>query len=195
MLNTIILRNTVLDAYRTTLDKMLKADIQFQVPIYQRTYDWTKENIRQLFDDIVKAGRDRKQSYHFIGAITCVPMRAQIGEVDRYQLIDGQQRITSLMLLLRALRDTLKGSKVTDVMINQRLFNTNERNDGPNYYKTVLLDDDDRGVQGDHEGRDSEQVEQHCSQLQVFCRVAERPRCGFGVVWDSESERGHDPDR
>ena len=144
MLNTIILRNTVLDAYRTTLDKMLKADIQFQVPIYQRTYDWTKENIRQLFDDIVKAGRDRKQSYHFIGAITCVPMRAQIGEVDRYQLIDGQQRITSLMLLLRALRDTLKGSKVTDVMINQRLFNTNERNDGPNYYKTVLLDDDDR---------------------------------------------------
>ena len=144
MLKSVISRNTSLDAYKTTLTKMLKADIQFQVPIYQRTYDWTEENIRQLFYDIVSAGRDRKQRYHFIGAITCVPLRAEIGEVDRYQVIDGQQRITSLMLLLRALRDTLEGSEVTGGRINQLLFNTNERNDGSNYYKAVLLDDDDR---------------------------------------------------
>ena len=144
MLNTSIFRNTVLDADRTTLTKILKADIQFRVPIYQRTYDWTEENVRQLFDDIVKTGRDRQQRYHFIGAITCVPMRTQIGEVGRYQLIDGQQRITSLMLLLRALRDTLQESEVTDGKINKLLFNTDERNDGPNYYKTILLDDDDR---------------------------------------------------
>ncbi len=133
-----------MDADWTTLTKMLKASLQFRVPIYQRTYDWTKENMRQLFDDVVKAGRDKKQRYHFIGAITCVPMRTRIGEVEKYQLIDGQQRITSLMLLLRALKDAPNRIEATDGKINQILFNTDEKDDGTTYHKMILLDDDDR---------------------------------------------------
>ena len=82
---------------------MLEASIQFQIPIYQRTYDWTKQNCQQLYDDIMKSGKTKEEKYHFIGAITCVRIPTSISDnVKRYQLIDGQQRITSLMLLLRA---------------------------------------------------------------------------------------------
>ena len=129
----------------TTLTDLLRANMQFQIPIYQRTYDWTRQNVRQLYDDIIRAGSPEQEHYHFIGAITCVVLPKRIHEnVTPYQLIDGQQRITSLLLLLRALRD-VHGEKTrfSDAMINDFLFNPHEEKGGK-YYKMVLLDDDDR---------------------------------------------------
>ena len=125
---------------------MLEASIQFQIPIYQRTYDWTKQNCQQLYDDIMKSGKTKEENYHFIGAITCLVMPTPISEnVERYQIIDGQQRITSLMLLLRALEDKIDASvRVTKAMIDQLLFNVTEKESGPNYYRMTLTDDDDQ---------------------------------------------------
>ena len=145
---------------QTALKDMLEASIQFQIPIYQRTYDWTKQNCQQLYDDIMKSGKTKEENYHFIGAITCVRIPTSINEnVRRYQLIDGQQRITSLMLLLRALRDKLDASVgVTTKMIDQLLFNVTEEKNGSNYYKMILTDDDDRSfreIMGDGSSKTS----------------------------------------
>ena len=138
--------DVALEADQTTLKGMLEASIQFQIPIYQRTYDWTKQNCQQLYDDIMKSGKTKEESYHFIGAITCMEIPTPISEnVKQYQLIDGQQRITSLMLLLRALRDNLDASvRVTTAMIDQLLFNVTEEKNGSNHYKMALTDDGDR---------------------------------------------------
>ena len=134
-----------MDTEQPTMVTLLGGPIQFRIPIYQRTYDWAVQNIRQLYDDVVAVGRAKKERYHFIGAITCVRLEKRISDnVTKYLVIDGQQRITSLMLLLRALREVHGGTpKIKDSMINRLLFNENEERDGP-YYKMVMLCEDDR---------------------------------------------------
>ena len=130
---------------QTTLIDWLKTSIQFQIPIYQRTYDWTRQNARQLYDDIVRIGSAQQERYHFLGAITCVTLPKPIRDnVTPYQLIDGQQRITSLLLLLRALKD-VHGEDLpfNDAMINELLSNPHEGKNGK-YYKMDMFEDDDR---------------------------------------------------
>ena len=132
-----------LKADHKELSKILEPNVQFEVPIYQRTYDWGRKHCKQLFDDIVKIGKAEGQ-FHFIGAATYVGEIHMPGtDVAHYQIIDGQQRLTTLLLLLRALRESLNGtSTVTEQKINQLLFNVNEEKDGMEYYKLVLNDDD-----------------------------------------------------
>ena len=140
-----IISVNLMNPEKTPLKELFEASIQFQIPIYQRTYDWTKENVRQLYDDIMDAGKAQKDRYHFIGAITLVNLPKPIRDnITRHQLIDGQQRITSLMLLLRALLDKVDDStSVTKPLIEKMLFNDTEKQDSPDYFKMVLHDDDE----------------------------------------------------
>ena len=74
----------------------------FKIPVYQRKYDWKQIHCQQLFDDIIKIIKNDKP--HFLG--TFVYQRKQImgnNSFDEYIIIDGQQRITSLILLAKAL--------------------------------------------------------------------------------------------
>ncbi|GAA9362562.1 DUF262 and DUF1524 domain-containing protein [Helicobacter pylori] len=78
---------------------------QFVIPIYQRLYSWEKEQCEQLWDDIIKIGGNDKANGHFIGSILYV----LDGNTPSSPLliIDGQQRLTTITLLLIALRDYL----------------------------------------------------------------------------------------
>ncbi len=79
---------------------------QFVIPIYQRLYSWKKEQCEQLWDDIIKIGGNDKMNGHFIGSILYV--RDGITHSNNPLLIiDGQQRLTTITLLLIALRDHL----------------------------------------------------------------------------------------
>ena len=102
--------------------------------------------IQQLYEDIVHAGSSKQGQYHFIGAITCVTLGKSITEdVNTFQLIDGQQRVTSVMLLLRALKD-MCGEKTAlkESGVKRFLFNVEEDPNGKHYYKMKLFDEDDR---------------------------------------------------
>ena len=123
------------------LRNLLEGRIQLQIPIYQRTYDWNKQNCRQLYDDIVNAGRAEK--FHFIGAITRSGGEDHPVDMPRYQIIDGQQRITSIMLLLRALQDTPSVPDELKHRIGHLLFNTGEKKAVSDRYKLVLTGDSD----------------------------------------------------
>ncbi|WP_187927845.1 DUF262 and DUF1524 domain-containing protein [Helicobacter pylori] len=76
---------------------------QFVIPIYQRVYSWEKEQCEQLWDDIIKIGGNDKMNGHFIGSILYV--RNGITHSDPLLIIDGQQRLTTIMLLCIALRN------------------------------------------------------------------------------------------
>lgn len=131
----------------TSINKSLEPNVKFEIPIYQRTYDWTKKHCKQLYDDIIKTGSATNERSHFIGAVTYVSEAALPGgDVDSYQVIDGQQRLTTIMLLLRALKQSLNGSEksVTKKKIDQLLFNVNEEKGSQDYYKLVLTEDDDQ---------------------------------------------------
>src|SRR5271165_6828755 len=86
----------------------LKKSPQFVIPIYQRTYSWTDKECRQLWDDIVRTGSDDAISMHFIGSIVYIEAGlSQVSHQSPLLVINGQQRLTTLALLLTALADVL----------------------------------------------------------------------------------------
>lgn len=96
-------------AVETSLQALLEGSKQYQVPLYQRTYSWQDEQLARLWEDLVKLAADRAEdtaATHFIGSLVLAPTPA-VGPVgvQRYLVVDGQQRLTTLSLLLCALRD------------------------------------------------------------------------------------------
>jgi uncharacterized protein with ParB-like and HNH nuclease domain len=79
---------------------------QFIIPIYQRTYSWQREQCEQLWNDIIRVGTDQTMPGHFLGSVVYIQRGLfQIANIPQLLLIDGQQRLTTLMLLLIALAD------------------------------------------------------------------------------------------
>ena len=101
------------------------ADKRYVIPVYQRKYDWKQENCRQLYEDLKKILRDKRDS-HFFGSIvsSVVPNGSKI----EYHIIDGQQRLTTVTLLLLAIRNMIMQGKISshegrlDEQINQRFL-------------------------------------------------------------------------
>ena len=81
----------------------------FRIPLYQRNYDWKQENCRQLYDDLIKVVRGRRS--HFFGSIVYLldPDKTE----EEYLIIDGQQRLTTVSLLLLAMHNLLKDGTIT----------------------------------------------------------------------------------
>lgn len=96
-------------ARETTIQELLEGTKQYQIPLYQRTYSWSKDQLERMWADIVLLAEDRRhdhQATHFVGSLVLAP-GANNGPtgIQEYLVIDGQQRLTTLTLLLCALRD------------------------------------------------------------------------------------------
>ena len=76
---------------------------QYCIPVFQRDYAWTNEQCEKLFEDIVLAYKKDRQ--HFCGSFVYAPL-ASGNHIDSYIIIDGQQRFTTLYILLKALADS-----------------------------------------------------------------------------------------
>ena len=85
------------------------ADKRYVIPVYQRKYDWKEENCRQLYNDLKKIIIDQRPS-HFFGSI--VSSVVGNGGKTEYHIIDGQQRLTTVSLLLLAISNMIKMGKV-----------------------------------------------------------------------------------
>ncbi|MDO9445479.1 MAG: DUF262 domain-containing protein, partial [Dehalococcoidia bacterium] len=115
------------------LQELLNGRIQYRVPLFQRTYSWREENWQRLWDDIVEIYAAATPRRHFIGAIVTQPMEDAPEFASKYMLIDGQQRLTTLFILLASIRDAAKGSSETTSLANEldeeALFNKHVRRD------------------------------------------------------------------
>lgn len=116
---------------------------QFVIPIYQRLYSWKKEHCEQLWDDIIKIGGNDKMNGHFIGSI----LYARVDDTHSSPLliIDGQQRLTTITLLLIALRDYLNDEdefleKFSREKIESYLINSDK--DGDKKFRLILSESD-----------------------------------------------------
>ena len=90
---------------------------QFQVPIYQRTYSWGLKQCSKLIDDIIAVGEKDESSAHFIGSVVYFqPEIATSAGIPKKLIIDGQQRITTITLLLAAIRNFLKNNKEANLI-------------------------------------------------------------------------------
>ncbi len=122
--------------------RFLQEPKQFFIPIFQRMYSWEKSHCEQLWKDIERIGIDSEVSSHFLGSIVYMePEPKAIGDMRRLLVIDGQQRLTTLSLLVLALGNVIDGEDV-DIDIdlkrlsNYYLFNAEE--EGELRYKLLL---------------------------------------------------------
>ena len=88
------------------LKYMEGSDTRFIIPVYQRNYDWKKENCKQLLDDLLRVAIEERPS-HFFGSIV------SSSEGSDNIIIDGQQRLTTVSILLLALTDLIREGKVS----------------------------------------------------------------------------------
>lgn len=97
------------------------ADKRFVIPVYQRNYDWKIENCKQLYNDLVKVIRNKRKN-HFFGSI--VSTYNPDGDNEEYQIIDGQQRLTTVSLLLLAMYNLIRQGKVapSDSRLSDRIY-------------------------------------------------------------------------
>lgn len=86
------------------------ASKRFIIPVYQRNYDWKMEHCKQLYDDLVKVIRQNRKS-HFFGSI--VSVQSETGTMEEFLIIDGQQRLTTVSILLLAIYHLLPSGKMT----------------------------------------------------------------------------------
>lgn len=95
------------------------SDKRFIIPLYQRNYDWKIENCQQLFNDLLKLHKTKRKS-HFFGSIVS---SIENGSEDRF-IIDGQQRITTVSLILIALVNAYKANEIEaiDKKITEKIF-------------------------------------------------------------------------
>ena len=125
-------------ASETKLLDFLKKAPQFVIPIYQRTYSWTEKECLQLWDDILRTGADDTISVHFVGSIVYIDKAdANIAIWEPLLVIDGQQRLTSVSLLLAALAKAVADGEPFDGFSRRKIENhyllNPEETGGPNW--------------------------------------------------------------
>lgn len=94
--------------------KIINGTTQFVIPVFQRDYTWDAETqCAQLWRDVLRASRTSGERGHFLGSIVYIATGDSLAGFTRWMLIDGQQRLTTLTLLLAALRDHIREIKWT----------------------------------------------------------------------------------
>ena len=131
----------------TSILTFLEGSKQFVIPIYQRTYEWKREQCSQFWEDVLLVGANQEPKPHFFGSIVYMdPEEPQnIGEVRKILVIDGQQRLTTLSLLLSALSRVIQEQGIdiglsAKELSNLYLFNENKK--GESRYKQILTKSD-----------------------------------------------------
>lgn len=114
------------------LSMLSNNDVTFFIPPYQRNYEWSDDQCKVFLDDVIKTYESNKKgekAEHFFGSITFFQTEAAFGQPNKLVLIDGQQRVTTTMLFLVALRDILKDESIVAYIDKKYLRNENVADD------------------------------------------------------------------
>ncbi len=115
-----------MEARETKIQPLIDGSKQFLLPLFQRKYVWDKNQWNSLWNDIIQLYQDDELKNHFIGSIVTIPMTSVPQGVAKFVLIDGQQRLTTLFVILTVLRDRAKnqkdilGDKINDTLLINR---------------------------------------------------------------------------
>ena len=125
--------------------QLLEGSKQFIIPIFQRTYSWERSHCEQLWNDIVRVGGTPQLSSHFIGSAVYIPEQDTSAAISRWLVIDGQQRITTMMLLLLALKRRLEQEGLEEPITAAEIedyYLKNRYGKGELHYKMILTKTD-----------------------------------------------------
>ncbi|NHB34403.1 DUF262 domain-containing protein [Helicobacter pylori] len=91
-----------IDSYEWYLKNTLKEEFYYQIPIYQRPYQWTEENCEKLLDDLFEDYEEDRESDYFCGSLVLVKSDPN-SKTEIYDIVDGQQRLSTFILLAKVL--------------------------------------------------------------------------------------------
>lgn len=123
-----------IQANETKLQHIIEGTKQYIVPLFQRGYSWDKNQWKILWDDLMELYKNESQRGHFIGSIVSMPTTSVPEGVTKYLLIDGQQRLTTIFIILVLLRNKAKESKnnefadeINDTLLVNRYKNGSDK--------------------------------------------------------------------
>ena len=162
-----------MEARKELLTNIIQGKCQFIIPVFQRNFSWTVEQCEQLWLDVMRASSAGAASEHFMGSIVYIGAGGSGAGFQRWLLIDGQQRLTTLTLLLIALRDHIRESvwaggeddPTTEKIDDYYLKNSLEQ--GDRHHKLMLRRKDNDTLQALVAGNDLAELEEHCSGLLI----------------------------
>ena len=107
------MEDSKIEAKEILLANLFSENYVFQMPLYQRTFRWSKDNFEQLFEDITDAMESKEEQY-FLGSIILQQLKSK----NEYEIVDGQQRITSIIILMSVIRDKTNNVKLKESISN-----------------------------------------------------------------------------
>ncbi len=102
-----------IDSNDSHLRDILKDELYYQIPIYQRPYQWTEENCEKLLDDLFFNYEDDRESDYFCGSLVLILISEDSKKAKTYDIVDGQQRLSTFILLAKVLA-TLYSERLTE---------------------------------------------------------------------------------
>lgn len=125
-------------ASETKFQPIIEGTKQYVVPLFQRAYSWDKKDWELLWEDLVYLCENNEPKSHFIGSIVTMPTTSVPEGVTKFLLIDGQQRLTTVFILLALLRDLAKNNGEAELSdeINQTML-VNPFKKGNEYFKLL----------------------------------------------------------
>jgi alkylated DNA nucleotide flippase Atl1 len=140
-----------------TIGKLLQGQTQYLVPLFQRPYVWKTANVQRLWQDVVAVSED-PDARHFLGSVVLTPSPVP-SAMDRWIVVDGQQRLTTLSILFCALRDHARptdahfAEKIDDLYLVNRYYDGEGRSkllpsaaDQPSWSKLLRCTPDAAGA-------------------------------------------------
>jgi uncharacterized protein with ParB-like and HNH nuclease domain len=115
-----------MQANETRIQAIIDSTRQYVVPLFQRPYSWESKQWSVLWDDLMDLCEEDNPPNHFIGSMVTMPSRSVPEGVTKYVLIDGQQRLTTLLVLLSVIRDKARtqagnlADKIDDLLLKNR---------------------------------------------------------------------------
>ena len=123
-----------MDTTNVQVNTLFGNDVQYIIPLFQRHYVWDQEEQWEpLWKDIIEKAQQRLSEYqreqftHFTGAIVIQQKQTNVNEVQKYEIIDGQQRLTTFQVILCALRDICELYKFDNIKGRNRTIHTESR--------------------------------------------------------------------
>ena len=124
-----------MQASETKLEQIIEGTKQYLVPLFQRPYSWERKQWEALWNDLTELYESDNPRPHFMGSIVTMPTSSVPEGVTKYLLIDGQQRLTTVFILLSALRDIAKQSEEELAIEIDNTILLNPYKKGWDYYK------------------------------------------------------------
>ncbi|HEY9702732.1 MAG TPA: DUF262 domain-containing protein, partial [Allocoleopsis sp.] len=151
-----------MDAKKSSIHEIIQANNQqYTVPLFQRPYSWEKKQWQDLWDDVKDLCESENPRPHFMGSLVTMPNKLFPEGLNKFLLIDGQQRLTTIFIILAVIRDQAKKNEITQELGEeiQETILVNKYKKELEYYKLLptQIDRDDffKIINNEHKNNNS----------------------------------------